>query len=110
MLDLIEDYLEDEEDELVDWISKFSESNTSLEGHHSWKVLLKLTWRVRLICQCELHGTNLKHRAYCADSSTFFSMLGTSAMRCCKYFGLANLLWNKQATAPSVLEWQPFQP
>ena len=42
MLDLIEDYLEDEEDELVDWISKFSESNTSLEGHHSWKVLLKV--------------------------------------------------------------------
>ncbi|RLN08779.1 F-box protein FBX14-like [Panicum miliaceum] len=32
MLDLIEDYLEDEDDELVDWISKFPESNTSLES------------------------------------------------------------------------------
>ncbi|KAL5199351.1 hypothetical protein ABZP36_020554 [Zizania latifolia] len=31
-LDLIEDYVEDEEDELVDWISKFPESNTSLES------------------------------------------------------------------------------
>jgi len=32
MLDLIEDYVEDEDDELVDWISKFPESNTSLES------------------------------------------------------------------------------
>ncbi|CAD6249405.1 unnamed protein product [Miscanthus lutarioriparius] len=32
VLDLIEDYLEGEEDGLVDWISKFSESNTSLES------------------------------------------------------------------------------
>jgi hypothetical protein len=32
VLDLIEDYLEDEEDEGVDWISKFPESNTSLES------------------------------------------------------------------------------
>ncbi|GJN22350.1 hypothetical protein PR202_gb09905 [Eleusine coracana subsp. coracana] len=32
VLDLIEDYLEDEEDEMVDWISKFPESNTSLES------------------------------------------------------------------------------
>ncbi|KAL5213521.1 hypothetical protein ABZP36_024368 [Zizania latifolia] len=31
VLDLIEDYI-DEEDELVDWISKFPESNTSLES------------------------------------------------------------------------------
>uniref|UniRef100_J3MCG3 Transport inhibitor response 1 domain-containing protein n=2 Tax=Oryza brachyantha TaxID=4533 RepID=J3MCG3_ORYBR len=32
VLDLIEDYVEDEEDELVDWISKFPQSNTSLES------------------------------------------------------------------------------
>uniref|UniRef100_A0A0D9WNB0 F-box domain-containing protein n=1 Tax=Leersia perrieri TaxID=77586 RepID=A0A0D9WNB0_9ORYZ len=32
VLDLIEDYIEDEEDELVDWISKFPQSNTSLES------------------------------------------------------------------------------
>ncbi|KAF0902751.1 hypothetical protein E2562_019084 [Oryza meyeriana var. granulata] len=32
VLDLIEDYLEDEEDELVDWISKFPQSNASLES------------------------------------------------------------------------------
>lgn len=31
-MDLIEDYVEDEEDELVDWISKFPELNTSLES------------------------------------------------------------------------------
>lgn len=32
MLDLIEDYLEDDEEEMMDWISKFPESNTSLES------------------------------------------------------------------------------
>ncbi|BAF10097.1 Os02g0759700 [Oryza sativa Japonica Group] len=32
VLDLIEDYIDEEEDELVDWISKFPESNTSLES------------------------------------------------------------------------------
>ncbi|WVZ73547.1 hypothetical protein U9M48_021839 [Paspalum notatum var. saurae] len=32
VLDLMEDYVEDEDDELVDWISKFPESNTSLES------------------------------------------------------------------------------
>jgi hypothetical protein len=32
VLDLIEDYVEDDDEELVDWISKFPESNTSLES------------------------------------------------------------------------------
>uniref|UniRef100_J3LHA6 F-box domain-containing protein n=1 Tax=Oryza brachyantha TaxID=4533 RepID=J3LHA6_ORYBR len=32
VLDLIEDYIDEEEDELVDWISKFPESNRTLES------------------------------------------------------------------------------
>ncbi|KAJ1699708.1 hypothetical protein LUZ63_008220 [Rhynchospora breviuscula] len=32
VLDLIEDYLEDEDDEVVDWISRFPETTTSLES------------------------------------------------------------------------------
>jgi hypothetical protein len=31
VLDLIEDFVEDNDEELLDWISKFSESNTSPE-------------------------------------------------------------------------------
>jgi hypothetical protein len=32
VLDLIEDYLEDDEDEVMDWISKFPETTTTLES------------------------------------------------------------------------------
>lgn len=40
VLDLIEDYVKDNDEELLDWISKFPESNTSLESCIRFYVIL----------------------------------------------------------------------
>ncbi|KAF0933100.1 hypothetical protein E2562_013838 [Oryza meyeriana var. granulata] len=90
VLDLIEDCIDDEEDELVDWISKFPESNTSLESlvfdcvrvPFNFEALEALVARSPALCRLRMnHHVTVEQLRRLMAKAPQLTHLGTGAFR-----------------------------